>query len=67
MSGLYQRRSQSLGVLLDVEVDNSTNDEVLTYENEIQKNKPAGGGQPIFGSFDILGGNFNLTKTNLQI
>ena len=62
MSGLYQRRSQSLGGLLDVDLVNSTNDEVLTYENELWKNKPAGGAiQPIFGSFDISGSNFNLT------
>ncbi len=44
MSGLYQRRSQSLGGLLDTDLTTLANDEVLTYENESWKNKPAGGG-----------------------
>ncbi len=43
MSGLYQRTSQSVGSLLDTDLTILANDEVLTYENESWKNKPAGG------------------------
>jgi len=54
----------SLEQLLNVSVENASNDEVITYEDGLWKNKPVGGGQPIFGSFDILGGNFNLITNN---
>ncbi len=70
MSGLYQRTSQSLGGLLDVDLVNSTNDEVLTYEDELWKNKPAGGGGAVYGSAtitDVIVFNGNLDNWSSQV
>lgn len=54
MSGLYQRTSQSVGSLLDTDLTNPVNDDVLTYEDELWKNKPvAGSNTPIYAGASI--------------
>ena len=69
MSGLYTRKNQSLGSLLDVQLDNSVNNEVLTYENELWKNKASsgqvvtltqGGATTITGTYP----NFTISSTD---
>ena len=53
MSGLYQRTSQSVWSLLDMDLTNPVNDDVLTYENELWKNKPVTGSTNIYAGAEI--------------
>jgi hypothetical protein len=53
MSGLYQRKSQSVGSLLDTDLTNPINADVLTYENELWKNKPVGGVSKVYGCWRL--------------
>lgn len=65
MSGLYQRTSQSVGSLLDTDLTNLVNTDVLTYENELWKNKPvAGSNSKVFMRLDA---NFKIGNITEEI
>ena len=65
MSGLYQRTSQSVGSLLDTDLTNPVNDDVLTYENELWKNKPvASSNTPVYASSYLSNTNIDQTTSS---